>query len=152
MKSENNENQKKRKRKFASLDAFILVLAAVGAALLCFRVFIGEELFFNETGSNTESGEYTVYFRPASDRDEMKELFSENDIQPGSDIYLSSGEILGKVVYADSFGASVEASGVMSDSGFLLNGTLFLAANMTVDISISDKTAAVQITDIAENK
>lgn len=134
--------KQKKHIKFAALDAVLIVLILSSLAAVCVRIFIGEEGFFPED-AKTE-GTYAVVLVP--DDENSDKLMEEMKI--GDEVYLTSGEILGKVASATSKSTQAHVSGIMTDSGFLMNGTFYLAPNMKLELSLEEETAHVTVTDI----
>lgn len=133
--------QKKRKR-FAALDAVLVLSIIALAAAVCVRIIIGEEGLFPE--DVMIEGTYAVTLSPKdSDAGRFEKSFTS-----GEDVYLSSGEVMGKISSLDESAAKVAVSGVMTDSGFLMNGTFYLAPNMELELRSADETVTVTVTDI----
>lgn len=133
--------QKKRKR-FAALDAVLVLSIIALAAAVCVRIVIGEEGLFPE--DVMIEGTYAVTLSPwDSNGGRFEESF-----KVGEDVYLSSGEVMGKISSFDKSSAEVSVSGVMTDSGFLMNGTFYLAPNMELELRSADETVTVTVTDI----
>lgn len=158
-------------KKFAALDAAALMLAVTAIIAVCVRIIIGDDgLFSKET---FVSGTYTVTLIPTekqsddvafydtSDNAETAEALPDSPVSEteapeglalslrnGHEAYLSSGEILGTIEDVQPDSVTVRASGIMTDRGFLLNGTFYLAPNMNFEVRSLGKTVSVTVTDI----
>ena len=135
---------KSQKRiRFAALDAALIVLILAVIASVCVQIAAGRDGIFPE--DTKIEGEYLLTLRPS----DIIESDFENDLKEGREVYLSSGEIMGKITSLSPDKTEVTVSGTKTDSGFLLNGTIYLAPNMTLEIRSYDKTVSVTVTDIA---
>lgn len=134
--------QKKRDVKFAALDAVLIVLILSAIAAVFVRIVVGEDGFFPQD-TKTE-GVYAAVLVP--DDEDSDNLMKE--IKIGDEVYLASGEVLGKVASATPKSIQTHVSGVMTDSGFLMNGTFYLAPNMKLELRLGEETAHITVTDI----
>lgn len=134
------KNQKSKR--FAALDAVLIVLILTAVVLCGIRIVLAEDGLFPQ---DTEiKGSFSVSFRP----EDIAESDFEKDLRTGIYVYLSSGEIMGQITDIEPDLATVSVAGTMTDSGFLLNDTFYLAPNMSLEIRSLDKTVTVTVTDI----
>lgn len=155
----------KKDKKTAAADAFIIVLLLICIAALGVRIALGSGDLLSSDGS----GEYLVSYTVSGIKGEYSELFSE-----GKEFYLEDGERLGelrsgavftpaktytensegelKVTYATDGTVDVKGAalvrGAMTESGFLLGGNRYIAANMPLSVSSTDITVTITVTDI----
>lgn len=134
--------RRKKNVKFAAFDAVLTVLILSALVAVFIRIVIGEEGLFPE--DNKTEGTYAVVLTSDGENNEG----SAKRFTVGDDIYLASGELLGKVSSVTSKSTQVHVSGVMTDSGFLMNGTFYLAPNMKLELRSDDATVSVTVSDI----
>ena len=160
-------NNAENKKKTAALDVFVIILLLVCIAAIGVRVTVGSGGLL----STDERGEFLVSYVVSGIKSEYSDAFSE-----GKEFYLEDGEKFGtlasgavftpaklysenadgeyKTSYAtdgtvDIKGTAV-VTGSMSESGFLLGGNRYIAANMALKISSSDISVTVTVTDITK--
>lgn len=140
-------SKKERKKRIGALDIVIIVLLL---AVICVGV-----LRFAREKSVGKLEDYTISLSVSNVSSDYSDYVDD------ADYYLKSGEHLGKTegtpifspsfVYVENergayiksystdgsvdFKSDVAASGVMTETGFMLNGKTYLAPNMTVEIT-----------------
>ena len=168
MKKESKDPVTKRTTaRYAALDALIIVLLLLCVAGVGIRVALGEDglatgrdrgtyaVSFIVTGAKSEYSEYFnngEEFRLADGRDFG--ALSGNAIITPAKIYRenSNGEYIVRYSSGDTFDIKGTAlvEGAMTDSGFLLNCTQYIAANMQLSVSSRSVTCDILITDISK--
>ena len=131
-----------KKKGFAALDAVLLLLLLTVTVCLGVRIFLGEDGLFS--GNAKAPGTYTVSVLAKSSSPTLGNL-----LVPGHNVFLTSGEILGEVATVYEKSADITVSGIMTDSGFMLNGNIYLAPNMDIKVQSDDRSATVTVTDIS---
>jgi len=142
--------------------AILLLLCIVGIIV---RIALGDSGLFQQG----QKGEYIVSYVIKGESDEYKPYFTE-----GREFFLDSGERFGTLnsdallnpsqIYTENaegqyvitpapdgtvdFKGTALVSGIMTDSGFLLNSGTYIAPNMTLTVSNSDITVELTVTDI----
>ncbi len=153
------------KKKIAAADAFIVILLLLSIAAMGVRIAIGSGGLL----STSEHGEFLVSYVVSGIKSEYSDAFSG-----GREFYLEDGEKFGvlcdgaaftpakmytenadgicRTVYATDGTVDIKGvatvRGTMTDSGFLLGGSKYIAANMPLTVSSPDITVTITVTDI----
>lgn len=153
------------KKRIAAADAFIILLLLLSIAAVAVRITVGSGGLL----SSNERGEFLVSYVVSGTKSEYSDAFSA-----GREFYLESGEKFGvlregavftpakiytenadgicRAVYASDGTVDIKGTaavrGTMTDSGFLLGGSRYIAANLPLTISSSDITVTITVTDI----
>ncbi|MBQ4067510.1 MAG: hypothetical protein IJD22_07700 [Clostridia bacterium] len=163
----NKREETKSKKRIAAVDIMIAILLVLCITGIVIRIAVGEGGFF----SSGTKGDYIVSYVIKGQDDSNSTLFTE-----GCRFYLENGEDFGTLIAdaklnpAKIYGENRDGepvlylapdgtvdlegtllvSGVMTDSGFLLNSNRYIAPNMTVTVASSDITVDLIITDITK--
>lgn len=153
------------KKRIAAADAFIILLLLLSIAAIGVRITVGSGGLL----SADERGEFIVSYVVSGTKSEYSDAFSG-----GRAFYLENGEEFGVLregavftpakTYAENADGTYRAayasdgtvdvkgtatvSGIMTESGFLLGGSRYIAANLPLTISSSDITVTITVTDI----
>lgn len=134
-----------KKRKFSALDAVLVTVILSVIVCAGVRLFLGEDGLFPEDAA--VPGEYTVSVRAVNiSADDFTDILCEEH-----DVYLSGGEIMGKTASVSGLCAEITVSGTMTDSGFIMGESTYLAPNMNIEVRSFEKTGTVTVTDISLN-
>lgn len=154
-------------KKITAADILLLALVFMCILGICVRIFIAKDGLFN----NAEEGEYFVRFVVTGEKSEHGDYYSDGkvfyteDDSPFGTLTGSYRSTPSKQYFENKNGeyefmyssdgkvdisATMLVTGTMTDGGFLLNGSKYIAANTELSVHSSDITVTVLITDITK--
>lgn len=154
-------------RRFAAIDAMIVILLLVCIACVGVRMAVGRGGLLSADGQgeylvsyvvSAIDGEYSDCFAEGKkfyleDKSEFGTLTAGASFTPAKH-YTENADGLYTAVYVTDGTVDVRGTalvkGVMTDSGFLLGRSRYIAANSTLTVSSSEITVNITVTDITK--